>query len=182
VTAQTRSGARPFTNASARFLRRWGFVLSVAAAYTVIAFRSRAAGAAALAASCGIMIQVALPLGVAFVFSCLLNLFVKPEKVTGLLGRRAGLRGVALSSLAGIVSVGPVYAWYPLLRSLREKGASAFHLANFLSNRAVKPYLLPVMIAYFGWRFTLAVSVLCVAGSLVTASAVSWVTGEGTRQ
>jgi hypothetical protein len=49
--------------------------------------------------------------------------------------------------------MGPIYAWYPLLKELREKGAANSLIAIFLGNRAVKPFLLPIMISYFGWVY-----------------------------
>ena len=72
-----------------------------------------------------------------------LNLFIAPSHVSRFLGRRAGITGVLLSSVAGILSMGPVVAWLPFLAAIREKSASDFHVANFLSSRAVKPVLLP---------------------------------------
>jgi len=69
--------------------------------------------------------------------------------------------------------MGPVYAWYPLLKGLRKRGISDFHLANFLSNRAIKPFLFPVMVFYFGWTFTLILNILLLMDSLLTAKIVS---------
>ena len=62
--------------------------------------------------------------------------------------------------------MGPIYAWYPLLRELRKKGAKNSLIAIFLGNRAVKPLLLPVLISYFGWTYTLILTVLTMLGSL----------------
>ncbi len=44
-----------------------------------------------------------------------------------------------------------------------------FALANFLGNRAVKPFLLPVMVFYFGWVFTLVFTAFTVLGALLNA-------------
>jgi len=101
-----------------------------------------------------------------------LNLFITPVHVSRFMGSGAGVRGVLLSAVAGIISMGPIFAWYPFLESLRIKGASDFHLANFLSHRAVKPALLPMMIIYFGWRFSLVFTVFCSLSALVTAMSV----------
>jgi len=130
----------------------------------------------ALAASGRILVQVALPLCIAFVLMVLLNLFVKPAHVSRFLGGGAGPKGVAISTLAGMISTGPIYAWYPLLEDLRKRGASNFHVANFLGNRAVKPFLLPVMVFYFGWVFTLVLNLLLVLGAILMASLVSLLT------
>ena len=60
------------------------------------------------------------------------------------------------------------------LKALREKGASDFHLANFLSNRAVKPVFLPLLIVYFGWRFSLIFITLNMLGAVLVAALVAF--------
>lgn len=131
----------------------------------------------ALVASGRILVQVALPLCIAFVLMVVLNLFVKPAHVSRFLGAGAGLKGVAISTLAGMISTGPIYAWYPLLKDLRERGASDFHVANFLGNRAVKPFLLPVMIFYFGLGYTVVLNIVLIAGAILIAGVVSLLIG-----
>ena len=101
-----------------------------------------------------------------------LNLFLKPALVARFLGRGAGIKGIMLSVTAGIVSMGPIYAWYPMLKELREKGAGSSMLAIFLGNRAVKPFLLPIMISYFGWTYVLILTVCTILGSLPVGYAV----------
>ena len=51
------------------------------------------------------------------------NLFIKPGQISGFLGGRSGIKGILLSSVAGILSMGPIYAWLPLLSVTRDKGA-----------------------------------------------------------
>jgi len=156
-----------------RFLRRWAFLLSVTIIYAGLMLATPSHALAALRASSRILLQVALPLSVAFAMMFLINLFMKPAHVARFMGSGAGFKGIVFSTAAGIFSMGPIYAWYPLLKNLREKRASVFHLANFLSNRAVKPYLLPLMVFYFGWVFALTLSVLTVLGSLLVATVVA---------
>jgi uncharacterized membrane protein YraQ (UPF0718 family) len=69
--------------------------------------------------------------------------------------------------------MGPIYAWYPLLKNLREEGAGTGPIAIFLYSRAVKPFLLPVMIAYFGWVYVVILTVLTVFGSIAIGSCMS---------
>lgn len=102
----------------------------------------------------------------------ILDLFTSPAHVSRYLGHGTGFKGILFSSIAGIISMGPIIAWYPLLKTLKEKGASDFHIANFLANRSVKPVLLPLMVAYFGWRFSLVFTAGCMACALLTATAV----------
>jgi len=100
------------------------------------------------------------------VLMILINLFLKPAQIVKFLGRGAGAKGILLAAAAGIISTGPIYAWYPLLRDLKGKGAANSPIAIFLYNRAVKPFLLPVMIAYFGWIYVVILTALTVLGSI----------------
>jgi uncharacterized membrane protein YraQ (UPF0718 family) len=76
------------------------------------------------------------------------------------------VKGFLLSAAAGILSMGPIYAWYPLLKDLREKGAANLLIAIFLCNRAVKPFLMPIMISYFGWVYVMILTVFTITGSV----------------
>lgn len=154
-------------------LRQWIFPACVVSIYWILFLIAPDRTWTGLQTAGRVLIQAALPLLLAFGVMVLLNRYLSPFHVSTFLGSRAGIKGVLFSALAGILSMGPIFAWYPLLESLRKQGASDFHLANFLSHRAVKPVMLPVMILYFGWRFSLIFTVFCVLGALVTATAVS---------
>ncbi len=123
--------------------------------------------------------QIALPLGLVFAFMFVMNLFLSPEKIVRVLGKEAGIRGHFLSAVAGILSVGPIFAWYPLLKNLRERGASNAALATFLCNRAVKPFLIPVMISFFGWKYVLALTVWTITGAIGVGIAIGALTDRG---
>ena len=121
----------------------------------------------ALASSVGILLTLLIPLSVVFTLIFLLNLFLRPAHVARFLGKKSGARGLALSAVAGIISMGPIYAWYPLLKELKKRGATNSLIAVFLGNRAVKPLLLPVMISYFGWVYVFLLTLFTITGSLV---------------
>lgn len=121
----------------------------------------------AIRSSGNILLSMLLPLGLIFVLMLLINLFLNPAKVAKFLGKGSGIKGIALSVAAGIISTGPIYAWYPLLKDLKEKGAGDSSIAIFLCNRAVKPFLLPIMVTYFGWIYVVILTVLTVLASVV---------------
>lgn len=87
------------------------------------------------------------------------NLFLSPRKIAKLLGKESGIKGWLLAIGGGIISTGPIYMWYPLLKDLRDKGMRNAYLVAFLYNRAIKPALLPMMIYYFGFPL---VTILCI--------------------
>jgi len=126
----------------------------------------------ALSTSAKIFGYILLPLSVVFVLMILVNLFFRSSQVTRLLGEKAGFRGIMLSAAAGIISMGPIYAWFPLLKEVKEKGAGNITIAVFLGNRAVKPFLLPVMISYFGWIYVLLLTFFIFIASVVIGYAL----------
>lgn len=71
------------------------------------------------------------------------DLLVEPKWVKQNLGREAAIKGWFLAVVGGVLATGPVYAWYALLRELREKGMRASLAAVFLYSRALKLPLLP---------------------------------------
>lgn len=163
---------------SPRRFRHWAFPVSIVGVYLILGILTPGRTMAACEAVGRVLLQAALPLFLAFVAMVLMNLYINPATITRFMGDRVGVRGVALSSLAGIISMGPIFAWYPFLESLREKGAADFYLANFLSSRAVKPVLLPLLITYFGWSFSIVFTAVVLAGALLVAAAVGlWAPG-----
>lgn len=160
-----------------RPIRLVAFPMFMASVYAIIAVVSPQHAVRALKASGRILLEILPALAVAFGVMVLLNLLVRRADIKRLLGGRTKAKGTLVSSAAGILSMGSIYAWYPVLKDFREKGMSDFHLATFVGCRAVKIPLLPMMAAYFGWAFTLIVSVLMVCDAFLTAVVVSATTG-----
>ena len=154
------------------------FPLIVLAVYGILLAAAPDKAMLALQSSGRVLRNVALPLGLVFAIMLALNLFVKPAQITRFIGRRTGMKGIMLSAGAGIISAGPIYVWYPLLKELREKGAGASPVAVFLYSRAVKPFLLPVMIAYFGWQYVVVLTGLTVLGAIALGYSVGLLVKE----
>jgi uncharacterized membrane protein YraQ (UPF0718 family) len=140
---------------------------SVLVLYAIVFVSSPARAAAAFGNSIGMLLNLMLPLGLVTGLMVLMNLLLGPAHIVKLLGQGSGSKGVLLSATAGIISMGPIYAWYPLLKELRQKGASSSLIAVFLGHRAVKPFLLPIMISYFTWVYVVVLTVFTIVGSLV---------------
>ena len=127
----------------------------------------------ALKTSIHLLFIIAQPLVFVFVTMLVLNLFVKPAQIVRLFGKGVRIKGIVLSVVAGIISMGPIYAWYPLLKNLKEKGTGNCPIAIFLYSRAVKPFFLPVMIAYFGWAYVGILTVLTVFAAIAIGYFIS---------
>jgi len=143
------------------------FPLATLVLYGVVTALTPEKALLALKSSMNVLLQMVIPLLLIFVLMVLVNLFLKPAKVAKFLGKGSGIKAMLLSAAAGIISAGPIYAWYPLLKDLREKGAENSLIAIFLYNRSVKPFLLPVMIAYFGWIYVAILAIMTVFASFV---------------
>ena len=120
----------------------------------------------ALKGSVAVFLRLLLPLALVFFVMLAFNLLLKPAQIVRFLGKNTGITGIILSMMGGIISAGPIYAWYPLLAEVRKKGAGNIPIAVFLYNRAVKPFLLPVMIAYFGWAYVGTLTFLTMLASI----------------
>ena len=145
----------------------WLFPATVLVLYGMLYLVAPGKSALALESCAKVGLSLVVPLAFVIVVMFLLNLLIRPSHVSGLLGQRAGAKAFVLSLVAGIISAGPIYAWYPLLKDLKEQGAADGPIAVFLYNRAVKPFLLPVMIGYFGWRYVLVLTFLMILGSIL---------------
>jgi hypothetical protein len=104
-----------------KIIRLWTFLASVFTLYIILFSISSARVVTALKMSGSILVQIAGPLLIAFIVMILLNFLSGHEKISRFFGRSQGIKGIAFSSLAGILSMGPVYAWYPLLKVSGKK-------------------------------------------------------------
>ncbi len=159
--------------------RIWIFPGVVAAFYVALYLFHPEKVWAALASFAHLAGQIAFPLGMVLGIIFLMNLFLSPDKILRFLGKEAGTRGYVISAIAGIISVGPIFAWYPLLKDLREKGVSSAVLATFLCNRSVKPFLIPIMLSFFGWKYVLVLTIWTILGAVAVGMGVGVLSEQG---
>lgn len=154
-------------------IKLWFFPLGVACIYGLCWQYDLQSTQRAIEVCKTLFTQLGLPICVVLIMMTLINRFLDPATVARFLGNKTGIKGVLLSALAGVLSMGPIYAWYPLFKSLKEKGASSFIIANFIGCRSVKPVLLPVLLAYFGWQFSTIFVLINLFGAMGTAYLVA---------
>jgi uncharacterized membrane protein YraQ (UPF0718 family) len=155
------------------------FLLLSVTAYVILGIYDFALLRNALYALAGLTARIAPILLLVFGMMFFTNLFFEGNRIARFLGKGSGLRGWMVAIAGGIASSGPIYMWYPLLSDLKEKGMEDSLVAAFLYNRAVKIPLLPIMIYYFGWPFSLILSFLLVLFSIVNGIIVQRLAGEG---
>jgi hypothetical protein len=141
------------------------FFLLVAGLYLAFWWTAPETTVTAVHISFNVFSRLLLPFFLVFCFMVALNLFLTPPQFEKIAQNGAGRKQTFFAAVAGILSTGPIFAWYPMLKGLRERGAAPSLMAVFLVNRAVKPALLPMMISLFGWPFVLLFTLLTVAAS-----------------
>jgi len=114
-----------------------------------------------------ILIKVIPILILVFVLSFVVNYFIKPKKLIKYLGKDSKYKGWMIAILSGIISSGPIYMWYPLLKELKDKGMRIGLIATFLYNRAIKIPLLPLLIVYFGLKYSIVLLIIMVIFSVL---------------
>lgn len=141
------------------------FLFWVAVLYLTLWWIMPQETAAALQISIDVFSRLLLPVFLVFCFMVLLNLFLTPPRFEKIIQNGSGLKQTLFAAVAGVLSSGPIFAWYPILKDLRDRGAAPSLMAVFLVNRAVKPALVPMMVSLFGWPFVLLFTLLTVAAS-----------------
>ena len=115
------------------------------------------------ATSSKVLPVLALVLVLIFAIDLLLN----PKRVEKYLGRSSGILGWLAAIVVGILSTGPVYAWYAVLHDLRQKGMRTSLVAVVLYSRAVKLPLLPLLVYYFGLGYTMVLAFYLIGFSII---------------
>lgn len=116
----------------------------------------------------GVVLLKILPIfAIVILFTAVINYFFKPKEVARHLGKKSGWRGWTVALIAGILSHGPMYAWYPMIEDLKQHGLKKGLIATFFYARSIKIPLLPIMIDYFGALFTLILIVNTLIASLI---------------
>ncbi len=129
-------------------------------------------GHAALILFGRLTIRVLPVLLVVFGLMFLFRLWGEPGGVRRRLGRGGSWWGWLAALAGGILSMGPIFAWYSFLAELRRSGMRPGLAAVFLYARAIKLPMLPMFLYYFGSVYVGVLTAYMVLASL----AAGWLT------
>ena len=107
----------------------------------------------------------------------LFNVLVDKKKVAALLGRDAGFKGVAIASALGTFLVGPIYAIFPLIKTVKEHGARWAVIGAVMTTWAIKIPMLPMEASILGWKFSAARVVLVAIAAPAVGYSLEWFMG-----
>jgi len=151
---------------------QWVFLITVAVVYTVVLIIHPLACVESFFGFLRLIVRMLPVLALVFGIIFFTNLLIDPKSISKHLGEGSSIRGWLIAIAGGIISTGPIYMWYPLLSDLKAKGMKTAYVAAFLYNRAVKIPLLPMMVFYFGVRYTVVLTVYMVLFSILNGLAV----------
>ncbi len=101
------------------------------------------------------------------VLTATINYFLKPKKIMKYFGKESGIKGEIFALLGGIVSHGPMYAWYPMLEDMKKHGLKMGLIAVFMYARAIKLPLLPFMVGLFGVSLSIVINLYIILFALL---------------
>lgn len=152
---------KPFTFRGLKFLS------VVCVVYVILLFVNRDKAMAALLKGGEVLVKILPIFLVIILLTSLLNYFLQPKKIAAHLGDESSIKGWFWALLSGVISHGPMYAWYPLFEDLMEHGIKKGLIVTFFAARTIKLPLLPMMVDYFGWQFTLVLTFYILLGALI---------------
>jgi uncharacterized membrane protein YraQ (UPF0718 family) len=155
----------------------WVFLAVVLVIYGATAFVDSELALRAMVLFTQLLNKVLPVLVLVFVLIFAVDLLLNPKRVEKYLGRRSGIVGWLTAIVAGILSTGPVYAWYAVLHDLRQKGMRTALVAVLLYNRAVKLPLLPLLVHYFGFGYTMVLALYLIGFSIISGLLMERIVG-----
>ena len=145
----------------------WVFLAVVLVIYAVTALVDYELVLSAVGVFTQLLDKVLPALALVFVLIFAVDLLLDLKRVEKYLGRGSGILGWMAAIVAGILSTGPVYAWYAMLHDLRQKGMRTSLVAAMLYSRAVKLPLLPLLVHYFGLGYTMVLVLYLIGFSII---------------
>lgn len=102
------------------------------------------------------------------IISALITVWIPASVITKNFGKSSGFKGKIISILVGTFSAGPIYAAFPMAKTLLDKGASIGNTVIIVSSLAViKLPMLLVEIKFLGLNFALTRYLLTVPAILL---------------
>ncbi len=148
------------------------FLIIVLVLYSVLLLSDTTSALPALQKSGSILLSL-IPLFLLIIaLTALINYFLKPKQIIKNFGKDSGAKGVLYAIIGGIISHGPMYAWYGMLQDMRSHGLKDGLIATFMYARAVKLPLLPFMVDLFGLLFTIIMTLYILIAAVLQGKVI----------
>lgn len=151
-------------------IKKYKLLFLVALAYIVIFIASPDMASKAVGNSVYYLLEMLQVIPVIFLLTVVIEALVPKEMIMRGFGEKSGFKGNLLALLLGSISAGPVYAAFPISKTLLGKGASISNIVIILSAWAViKVPMLANEAKFLGVNFMIVRWVLTVAAIFIMA-------------
>jgi uncharacterized membrane protein YraQ (UPF0718 family) len=156
--------------------------LSLSALVILVVYALNAAKGVIVARTVYITFYEVLDIVVAVsIFIGLFQVWVKPPTIVKWLGKGSGLKGFILVCTFPILMGGSLFTVFPLLKTLKDKGARTGAIASFITAWGGKAPLLPLETKFLGWPFALVRISFVILFAFVMGILMDWVGEKPTK-
>jgi len=154
------------------------FLIIVLVLYIILLLSDTTSALSGLQKATSILLSL-LPLFLLIItLTALINYFLKPKQIIKYFGKESGSKGLFYAVIGGIISHGPMYAWYGMLQDMRSHGLKDGLIATFMYARAIKLPLLPFMVDLFGLMFTIIMTLYILIAAMLQGKIIDTVMKE----
>ena len=154
------------------------FLIIVLVLYIILLLSDTTSALSGLQKATSILLSL-LPLFLLIItLTALINYFLKPKQIIKYFGKESGSKGLFYAVIGGIISHGPMYAWYGMLQDMRSHGLKDGLIATFMYARAIKLPLLPFMVDLFGLMFTIIMTLYILIAAVLQGKIIDTVMKE----
>jgi len=156
--------------------------LSLSALVILVVYALNAVKGAIVARTVYITFYEVLDIVVAVsIFIGLFQVWVKPATIVKWLGKGSGVKGFAFVCTFPIFMGGSLFTVFPLLKTLKDKGARTGAIASFITAWGGKAPLLPLETKFLGWPFALVRISFVILFAFVMGILMDWVGEKPTK-
>ncbi len=138
-----------------RWVRNYRYLIAVGLIYLLVGVYLPRKASTALSATWHTVSSVVLIIVSVFILIGLVQVWIKEDMIADKLGEGSGIKAMVLAALFGSILVGPLFAIFPLLKSLLNRGARVGVIVVMLTTWAVKIPMLPLEVKFLGPYFTI---------------------------
>ena len=152
----------------------WFFLIMVGIIYLITFFFSKNIFIKALEDGFNIFIGWIWVILLIFLLIFVIDLFIDKKLILKLFKKENIVFSWIFIIVAGIMSMGPIYMWYPILNELKSKGLSNKFITGFLYNRSIKIPLIIPLVTVFGLKLVLILLPILVVFSIINGYVVEF--------
>lgn len=155
-------------------IKQYPFLFGVLVIYVVLFIVNAETGIAAIKNTGYYLKEMLIIMPVVFLLTALIDAWVPTNLIMNALGEKSGLKGSFIAIGLGSISAGPIYAAFPVAKTLFKKGASISNIVVILSAWAViKIPMLANEAKFLSPKFMITRWILTVIGIIIMGYIVS---------